>query len=119
MDRRYLGRNWSRQGGRRMAGVVFFERRPHHHAHLVVRPPEGTSPLHFLLHARFWFERHPEPSFRRVHPVPVTDRGRMLVQRIGCTHANLARVLSYDAKAIEGCPGAISEWKFISDLTRR
>jgi hypothetical protein len=36
-------------GWRRMAGVVFFEQRPHHHTHLVVRPPEDAPPLHVLL----------------------------------------------------------------------
>jgi hypothetical protein len=103
IDRFYLGRNWAKPqyADRRMEGVVFFERRPHNHAHLVLRPPADASPLHFELNARFWFEQHPERSLRRASPKPVTNRGRMHVQRVGPTGADLLRVLSYDAKEIE------------------
>jgi hypothetical protein len=121
IDRCYLGRNWAKPPylNRRMRGVVFFERSPHHHAHLVVTPPEGASRLHFLLNARFWFERHREPLLRSVYPIPVADRGRMLVQLIRPTAADVARVIGYGSKEIEFRVDAIAEWKFLADLTGR
>jgi hypothetical protein len=121
IDRCYLGRNWAKPPyvDRRMRGVVFFERSPHHHAHLVVNPPESASRLHFLLNARFWFERHPEPLLRSVYPNPVADRGRMLVQLIRPPAADVARVIGYGSKEMEFRSDAIAEWKNLADLTGR
>lgn len=117
VDHFYLGRNWSRREDRRMRGVVFFETRPHPHAHMIVIPPMGASPFHFLLHARLWFVRHEAPDLRRVSPRPVTQRGRMKVQKIEDGSDGLRRVLGYDMKEMEYRASAIGEWKFLSDLS--
>jgi hypothetical protein len=85
---------------------------------MVVKPPAGASPLHFLMNARWWFEPWPEPFLRRVHRKPVTIGGRMMIQRIP-TRGDLIRVLKYDMKEIERRSEAVADWKFIADLTGR
>lgn len=119
IDRFYLGRNWQSRPERRMQGVVFFEQRPYHHAHMIVRPPRGASPLHFLLNARFWFLPHPEKAFEPFFRNPVTRRGRMLIQRIGPTLSDLERVIGYAAKDSEFRSVDSFDWKFVADLSRR
>lgn len=120
VDRFYLGRNWAKcDHQKRMKGVVFFETRPYHHAHLVVTPPEGAGPLHFMLYAQFWFAPQEEPLLRRVYPRPVTTDGRMMIQKIEPGGSNLERVLAYDTKEMEYRPSAIEDWKFLDHLTRR
>jgi hypothetical protein len=123
VNRYFLGRNWCKPHNhvRQMKGVVFFETGRvggHHHAHLVVTPPKGVPWFIFAPHARFLFQLHPEPCFRRLYR-PVTRRGQMHVRRIKPTHEDRTRVIHYVAKELEGNPRAVTTWKFIEDLTPR
>lgn len=117
VDRFYLGRNWVRLGDRRMDGVVFFEKRPHHHAHMILRPPVGASHLHFLLNGRFFFEAHPALELRRCFPRPAVHGPKMMIQKIGESAADRQRVIKYDSKALEFDPSAAADWTFLRDLT--
>lgn len=117
VNRSFLGRNWYLQRSGRMTGVVFFERWPNVHAHLVVRPPAGAPNFRFQLDARWWFQPQPLPELKHVSPKAVTCGGRMHIQRITETDADLRRVLSYDAKDIERRADAVISWKFIDQLS--
>jgi hypothetical protein len=121
INRSYLGRSWARpwRAPQRMQGLVFFERAPNHHAHAVVRPPAGACPEHFLAHAALWFAPAPDRRIGARGPKPVTTRGRMLVQRIEDTEADVRRVLGYDAKEMERGADAVAAWRFIDQLSQR
>lgn len=118
VDRFYLGRNWQRSDGR-MDGLAFFERYPDHHAHLVVCPPEGAEGSHFLANAGYWFAPDPHRALGETRPRPVTRRGRMMIQQIGDSVRDRARVTGYAAKEIEFRSDALAGWKFVRDLSRR
>jgi hypothetical protein len=116
VDHFYLGRNWSRAGDDRADGIVFFETRPHVHAHIVMRPPKGSSGFHFQQNAGFFFVPHPEREMRHLYPKPVTTSGKMLIQRIGPNPADLFRVSGYAAKDMEWRSDAPVRWKFVCGL---
>lgn len=123
VNRWFLGRNWHLPHNRvsRMKGVVFFEKGKvagHHHAHLVVSPPKGVAWFTFRQHVPFLFQLHPESCFRRLYR-PVTRRGQMHIRRINPSHEDRVKVMRYVAKDLERNPRAVSEWKFIEDLTPR
>lgn len=116
VDRSYLGRLWQLRPDRRMNGLAFFEAHPGPHAHLILRPPVGASPEHFLSNAPSWFRPDPERDLRIR---PVTARGKMLIKPIGSGPNDLARVAGYVTKEMEYRGGAVTDWKFIGDLSRR
>ncbi|UVK55848.1 hypothetical protein DBIPINDM_002411 [Mesorhizobium sp. AR02] len=119
VNRYYLGRNWLRQPSKGTSGIVFFEDRPHNHAHAIVAPPLGASFLHFELYGRFWFEPYPAKELASFYPRPVHHRGKMLIQRLGRTKEDLDRTAGYNAKRIERDFRAITAWKMINDLGRQ
>lgn len=100
-----------------MDGLAFFESRPGPHAHLIVRPPIGAAPFHFLMHAALLFRPEAARELRWFYPAPVTNRGKMLVKRIGNAPGDRARVAGYATKEMEYRPEAIAGWKFLRDLS--
>lgn len=122
VNRYYLGRNWASPHLKqsRMSGIIFYEGRGGYlHAHLLVRLPEKAWPIHFQLHARYWFQPYPIEHMRRCYPTPVAPRGRMHVKRIGSTATDHRRVSGYAAKALEWSLEAIEDWIFLDELTPR
>lgn len=117
VDRFYLGRSWHKSECR-MAGLAFFELYPDIHGHLVVAPPSKASALHFLLNAQFWFAPDRVVELRGSRPRPIATKGKMMIQQVADTDLDLARVVAYSAKEIEYRNGAMTDWKFIRDLSR-
>jgi len=123
VNRTYLGRNWFKapQKERRMQGLVFFElgrglNNPH--AHLLLRPPSPADPWHFEVHAPFIFAGSPSDENSRVFR-PLAPGGSLVVQRIGPSETDLARVTGYDTKEMEFRSQSYEDWKYIDDLSRR
>jgi hypothetical protein len=121
VDRAYLGRKWQNRENDRMDGIVFFETRPGHHIHAIVRPPAGVEVHDFLTNACSWFCSSPGADIDVVGGAgkPVVPRGRMMVQLIGPTPEDLARTVRYASKEVEFLSSAVSGWKFLRDLSPR
>ncbi|BCG98794.1 hypothetical protein MesoLj131b_07940 [Mesorhizobium sp. 131-2-5] len=119
VDRFYLGRRWHSRPDRRMSGLAFFETRPEPHGHLIVRPPLEASPEHFEKTVPLWFRPDPVEGLSEAFPKPVTARGKMFVRRVGDGPADIIRVGGYATKEMEFRATAISDWKFVGDLSRR
>lgn len=121
INRFYLGRHWAKPDLTKshMDGIVFFERFPCWHAHMMLLPPVGASWLHFQLKAALFFRPHPWVEYRKFSPRPITCDGKMLVQRIKLTGKDFRRVGHYNSKEVERCVDGNENWKFIRDLSGR
>lgn len=120
VNRRYLGRDWytPRYEKSRMSGVVFFENGGGGwHAHMIVKPPENASALHFQMFAPFLFVPARNPLMRKFYGKPVTQRGKFHMQKIGESPEDLRRVASYDTKWLQHHEDeTATNWKFLDQL---
>jgi hypothetical protein len=119
VNRYFLGSRWWKphHKNNRMAGVIFFELGDGGwHAHMILKPPNGVSPLKFLMRAPCWFRPHPAKQVPNLYGKPVTLNGKMLVQIIDGPSSAL-RVAKYDTKDIQYRGDAMSSWKFVDQLT--
>jgi hypothetical protein len=118
VNRYFLGSRWWKPHHKdnRMSGVVFFEiGEGGWHAHMILKPPQGVSPLKFLMRAPHWFRPHPGHHVPNLYGKPVTLNGKMLVQIIDGPES-ARKVAKYDTKELQYHDDAMSSWKFIDHL---
>ena len=113
VDRFYLGPQWMRLESERMQGIVFFEKYPDHHAHLIVRPPAGAIAFHFAMSAADWFY----PAGFNKLARPVTRKGDMEVSLLA-TERDQKHAVSYSAKELEYRFNE-GDWKYLDQLSAR
>ena len=108
------------QRNHRLIGLVLFDYGPcrtNPHARLILKQPQPVDPLHFCIRTLHTLAHSPGVSSIGDFD-PLAPGESVIIQPVGPSKRNLARVINDDTKELKFNPDAYQDWKFTDDLSR-